>query len=380
MTNSVAPAERILTLCPSPSPCELPDSVLIVDDDLQTRRTIARILAEDERELDLAASHKAAVDRVRRRRFSLAICDVQLAGGSGIELACELKRLQPDLGILMVSDDDDPALAAVAAERGGAFSYLVKPFTPNELRINVCNTLLRCRLERSAAANEERLRGAVEERTRELTEAVNSLLASREATIHHLSKAVEMRDPTTHAHIDRIGEISALLARAAGWPAEEIELLRMAAPMHDVGKIGIPDRILLKPGPLTPRERREMERHTLIGREILTGSDSSLLNLAATIALTHHERFDGGGYPHRLRGEEIPVAGRIVAVADVFDALINDRVYRPALALEVAIGILKEGRGTQFDASILDALFDNLDAALAVQSARAARRSTRTGI
>ena len=137
--------------------------------------------------------------------------------------------------------------------------------------------------------------------------------------------------------------------------------------MHDVGKIGIPDRILLKPGPLTRGERTEMERHTVIGHEILSGSDSSLLNLAASIALTHHERVDGKGYPHHRRGDDIPEAGRIVAVADVFDALINDRVYRRALPLADAIKIMRRGRGKQFDATILDALLDHLDDALSVQ-------------
>lgn len=362
----------LLTLC-LPRPAEdHPDPILIVDDDPQMRRMIARILAEDGLEIDLAASMAAAIERVSRRRFALAICEVQFSAGIGIDLACELRSVQPDLGILMVSDDDDPLVAAAAAERGGACSYLVKPFTPNELRINVSNTLLRCRLERSATANEERLRQAVEERTQELRAAVRGLMASREATIRHLSKAVEMRDPTIHAHIDRIGEISALLARAVRWPEDKIELLRIAAPMHDVGKIGIPDRILLKPGALTACERAEMERHTLIGHEILSGSDSGLLNLAAMVALTHHERVDGKGYPHGLLGEEIPESGRIVAVADVFDALINDRVYRPALSLAQAKKIMRKGRGTQFDATILDALFDHLEEALSVQTAAAA--------
>jgi putative two-component system response regulator len=364
--EEVAPG-RVLTLCPPPPAPEHHDPILIVDDDARTRRMIARILAEDDHEIDLAASRRAAAERVTRRRFSLAICDVQFLGESGIDLACELRGIQSDLGILMVSDDDNPVLAAVAAERGGAFSYLVKPFTPNELRINVTNTLLRCRLERTAAATEGRLRQAVDERTRELQAAIAGLLASREATIRHLSKAVEMRDPTTHAHIDRIGEISALLAQAVGWPETEVELLRIAAPMHDVGKIGIPDRILLKPGPLSAQERAEMERHTVIGHEILSGSDSSLLNLAAAVALTHHERVDGRGYPHRLRGEEIPQAGRIVAVADVFDALVNDRVYRPALPLRDAIKMMRHGRGTQFDTTVLDALFERLDDALTLQ-------------
>jgi putative two-component system response regulator len=209
----------------------------------------------------------------------------------------------------------------------------VKPFTPNELRINVSNALLHRRLELNAAAHQQPLRQVVEERTRELRAAVRELESSREATIRHLAKAVEMRDPTTHAHIDRIGEISAVLARALRWPKDEVELLRIAALMHDVGKIAMADRILLKPGRLTPAERSEMQRHTTIGHEILSGSDSDLLNLAAAIALTHHERIDGTGYPQGLGGEQIPAAGLIVAVADAFDALINDRVYRKAASL-----------------------------------------------
>src|SRR5579862_1273607 len=366
--SSDGPAVDLLTLCGAADEHEHPDPILVIDDAPQIRRMIARILAEDDHEIELATFSKAALERVRRRRFALAICDIRSSEIGGIDLAHRLRMIQPDLGILMVSDDDNPRLAILAAERGGAFSYLVKPFTPNELRINVSNTLLRCRLERVASATEERLRHAVEERTQELQAAIAGLLASREATIRHLSKAVEMRDPTTHAHIDRIGEISALLARAVDWPESEIELLRIAAPMHDVGKFGIPDRILLKPGPLTAAERAEMERHTLIGHEILSGSDSELLSLAAVVALTHHERVDGRGYPRRLQEDQIPQAGRIVAVADVFDALINDRVYRPALPLRDAVKMMRHGRGTQFDAAVLDALFDHLDEALSVQT------------
>jgi putative two-component system response regulator len=347
---------------------EYRDRILIVDGDLHMRRRAARILADAEFEVDLAHSAKVALERATRMSFSLAICDVQLPDRFGLELAAELRATQPHLAILMVSAEDNPLVAATAAERVGAFSYLVKPFTPNELRINVSNALLHRRLERSAAAHQQSLKQVVDERTRELQAAVRELLSSREATIRHLAKAVEMRDPTTHAHIDRIGEISAVLARALRWPRDQVELLRIAAPMHDVGKIGIADRILLKSGPLTATERAEMECHTTIGHEILSGSDSELLNLAATIALTHHERVDGAGYPRGLHGEEIPEAGRIVAVADAFDALINDRVYRAAVPLPEAVRIMREGRGTQFDEVVLDALFDHLDEVLAVQA------------
>jgi len=335
--------------------------LLLVDDDPQIRRMGRHILAAEGHQLELAGSRDEALRAAAGSHFALAICDVYLGADCGIELAAQLRKLQPHLAILMVSGDDDPQVALRAAERGHALSYLVKPFTANELRINVANLLLQRQLELDADAHQEQLERAVEERTRELRQAIRELLVSREATIRHLARAVEMRDPNTHAHIDRIGETSALLARALGWPEAHAQLLRIAAPIHDVGKIGIPDRILLKPGPLTPAERAEMERHTTIGYRILAGSDSPLLRLAAVIALTHHERYDGTGYPNQLKGKEIPVAGRIVAVADVYDALVHDRVYRPALPLAEARRIMLEGRGTQFDPCVLDALLEHVD-------------------
>ena len=151
-----------------------------------------------------------------------------------------------------------------------------------------------------------------------------------------------------------------------GLPRDRVELLRIAAPMHDVGKIGIADRILLKAGDLTEQERGEMKRHTEIGHDLLSSSKSELMAMAAVIALTHHERFDGAGYPRGLAGEEIPIEGRIVAVADVFDALLSDRVYRPAFPLQEAVETMKRGRGTQFDPVILDALLENVDAMMLI--------------
>ncbi len=184
---------------------------------------------------------------------------------------------------------------------------------------------------------------------------------ARLETIKRLARAVETRDSETGGHIERIGEIAAVLAERLGLEAEQVELIRVSSPMHDVGKIGIADEVLLKPGALTAEERTLMERHAQIGHDILAGSHSEMLDMAALIALTHHERIDGTGYPQRLEGEEIPIEGRIVAVADVFDALTSDRVYRKAFGIEKAIEIMREGRGSQFDAAILDLLLENLD-------------------
>jgi putative two-component system response regulator len=160
-----------------------------------------------------------------------------------------------------------------------------------------------------------------------------------------------------------------LLARLLGWPEAEAELIRHASPMHDIGKVAIPDAILLKPGALDPAERKLMERHAEIGYEILSGSEAPLNVLAATIALTHHERIDGTGYPRGLSGEEIPIAGRIVAVADVFDALVSRRPYRPALSIAEATAIMRDARGDHVDAAILDVFLGNLDQVEAIRQA-----------
>jgi putative two-component system response regulator len=185
---------------------------------------------------------------------------------------------------------------------------------------------------------------------------------ARLETIKRLTRAVETRDPETGGHIERIGEFAAMLAQRLGLSADEVELIRVSSPMHDVGKIGIADEILLKPGPLTPEERSVMERHTKIGHDILAGSHSEILDMAALIALSHHERIDGRGYPLGLEADKIPLEGRIVAVADVFDALTSDRVYRPAFSTAKAIEIMREGRGTQFETQILDLLLGDLEA------------------
>jgi PAS domain S-box-containing protein len=198
-------------------------------------------------------------------------------------------------------------------------------------------------------------------------EAIDELRLSRQETVERLAKAIELHDSSTGQHVNRIGAIASFLGAKLDLDPDRVELLGAAAPMHDVGKIGTPDEILRKPGPLTAEERGEMERHTLIGYEILSQSKSALLRIAATIALTHHERFDGSGYPQGLSGEEIPLEGRITAVADVFDALLSDRCYRDAMPTAEAVELIREGRGTQFDPEIVDILVNDLDQALALR-------------
>jgi len=200
----------------------------------------------------------------------------------------------------------------------------------------------------------------VRERTTALQRAVASLDASQIETVRRLSRAVEFRDEDTGAHTARISALAARTGHSAGLDAERCGLIERASPLHDVGKVAIPDSVLLKPGPLTPAERSIVETHAEIGHRLLHGSDSAVLQLAATIALTHHEHYDGGGYPRGLAGESIPIEGRIVAIADVFDALTSDRVYRPAMTIDQAVVIMRNGRGTHFDPVLLELFLKDL--------------------
>jgi HD-GYP domain-containing protein (c-di-GMP phosphodiesterase class II) len=188
-----------------------------------------------------------------------------------------------------------------------------------------------------------------------LTASGHALRRSHEEMVRRLAAAAESRDASTGRHVERMSETCELIARQLDLEEPFCESIRAAGALHDIGKIGVPDAVLLKPGPLTDAERALMEQHAVIGHRILAGSGSELLDLAASIALTHHERFDGTGYPHGRAGDAIPIEGRIAAVADVFDALTSDRVYRHAFPLETAFEILRQGRGTQFDPVVLDA-------------------------
>jgi putative two-component system response regulator len=220
----------------------------------------------------------------------------------------------------------------------------------------------------------------VKERTAELWRAIASLeraekdlRLSREETVQRLAIAAEFRDDETAQHIQRMSRYCALLASSAGRDAEAADLIRVAALLHDVGKIGIPDSILLKREELTPEENTIMQQHCQIGYRILAGSESPLLKTAAQIVLTHHERVDGGGYPRGLKGHEIPFEGMVAAIADAFDALTSDRSYKRALPLGKAVDVMRASRDTQFDGPLLDAFLDVLDEALEIKDRYADR-------
>jgi putative two-component system response regulator len=334
--------------------------VLVVDDDAAVRRMICRILERAGHQCHQAADPVAARDLAQAHEFSLVTCDVNMPGGSGLDLVAELRQRHPDLAVVMVSGVDDPHTAATATKQG-AFGYVIKPFESNEILISAENALRRRELELENRAHRDELERLVARRTSELLDTVDrlshterSLRASQEEAIRRLAFAAEFRDPDTGAHISRMARTCELLAERSGLGTPRAEMIRIASPMHDIGKIGVADRILRKPGPLTESEWDEIRKHPVMGAEILAGSDSELLQLGALISLTHHERWDGCGYPHGLVGESIPVEGRIVALADVFDALTSPRPYKPAFALDHALDIMRDERGRHFDPTYLD--------------------------
>jgi putative two-component system response regulator len=279
----------------------------------------------------------------------------------------------------IMSAEDDRAVAEtdrMVLETGGAFEaeetlelagrhrtlLTVKfPYVNDEGRVVGVYGISRDITDRKQA---EELR---EELAGSQARAIEELRVSRQETVDRLALAIERHDAGTGVHIARMATVAAELGRLCGLDEERVLLLRAAAPMHDVGKVATPDAILRKPGPLTDEERAVMEQHTTIGHEILAGSDNELLRLAAEVALCHHERWDGRGYPRRLRGEETPLEARIVAVADVLDALLSDRSYRPAMNVGAAVALIRDGAGTQFDPDVVNRLLENLDRVLALR-------------
>ncbi|MEX0971781.1 MAG: HD domain-containing phosphohydrolase [Solirubrobacterales bacterium] len=347
--------------------------ILATDDRPEVLRLIERSLGE-RYECEFAASVEEARGKLSAAPFQLALCDIQMPRESGLVLVEEITRDHPRTAIVMATGVDDPEVAEHAF-RLGAHGYLIKPFWAGQLLITVANALRQHRLEISERKRHEALLGSAEEQSEalrhELIEvqrsAIVELQASRQETVERLARAIEMHDPETGHHVNRMASTAALLGAKLGLEPGRVLLLRTAAPMHDVGKIATPDSVLHKPGALTVSERKRMESHTVVGHRILCDSASELLSMAAEIALTHHEWFDGSGYPRGLSGEQIPLEGRIVAVADVFDALLSDRPYRAAMPVEEAVELIAAERGTHFDPAAADALLDNLDDALALR-------------
>lgn len=327
--------------------------ILIVDDESQIRDVIAAIVDLEGYSYSLAENAESAYEQLHQQNVDLLISDINMQGMDGMELLEIALKSFPDLAVIMVTGVDDRE-TAIKTLQMGAYGYVTKPFQANELIINISSALRRRQLELENRRHREELEILVKERTAEL-------FKSREESIHILSKAGEFRDDETAKHTIRMGRFSGKLAVLCGLSDKMAKNIRYAAPLHDVGKIGISDTILLKPGKLTYEEFEIMKTHAEIGYRILSESTSDVLSLGAEIALNHHEKFDGSGYPRGLIGDDIPISGRIAAVCDVFDALTSKRVYKEAMPIEKALDILKEGRENHFDPQVLDNFLANFD-------------------
>jgi putative two-component system response regulator len=291
----------------------------------------------------------------------LVIVDYMMPAPDGIEFIRRFREApgKAETPMLMVTADYEKEVRYRALE-SGATDFLTKPVDRTEFLSRVKNMLTLRRSHLVLANRAEAL--AVEVRN-----ATEMIYARERETILRLAKAAEFRDPETGAHILRMANYSCLIARNLELSADDQETLLQAAPMHDVGKLGTPDHILLKPGRLTVEEFEIMKRHAVIGHEILKDSASPVLQAAAQIALTHHEKYDGSGYPQGLVGAQIPVFGRIVAVADVFDALTSERPYKKAWELDQAQAYLLDGCGKHFDPACVDAFLYGWDDVLAIR-------------
>jgi len=268
--------------------------------------------------------------------------------------------------VIMVTGLTDEE-AREAALEAGADDFLSKPVDRTELRTRVRSHLKVKAFNDHMLNYQKELENEVASRTEQLRQALEQNKRASLETIHRLSRAAEYKDEDTGAHIVRMSHYSAAIAEKMGLKEKAVESILYAAPLHDIGKIGIPDRILLKPGKLDPDEWEIMKQHAAIGAGILKNSDSPEIRLAEVIASTHHEKWDGSGYPQGLAGDRIPLAGRIVAIADVFDALTSKRPYKPAFTSDKAFGIILEGQGRHFDPKVVDAFFALQDRMVAIR-------------
>lgn len=327
--------------------------ILLVDDTKTNIDVLIQALRNDYK-LGVALNGEKAVDYTRKNKPDLILLDILMPGMNGFEV-CEKLKEDPetrDIPIIFITAMDSSGDKSRGFEMG-AVDYIIKPFDITEVKARV-KTHLTLKIAQETLKNHNQLLDQkVQERTREL-EAIQFEILER------LGLATEYRDEDTGNHIKRMSRLCGLLGKAAGLTYKEYHILSRASTMHDVGKIGISDTILQKPGKLTDEEYEIMKTHTTIGAKLLSGSEYELLQKAEIIALTHHEKWDGTGYNQRLKGEEIPLFGRITCICDVFDALISERPYKKAWPVEQAFNEIRKGRGAHFDPSLVD-IFLNLE-------------------
>ncbi|MSV29680.1 MAG: response regulator [Bryobacterales bacterium] len=325
--------------------------ILVVDDEEPFRRLLCECLDGREFQVAAAPDGPTALKAIAEDPFDLVICDVNMPGMSGLDLLVEIGKGFPDAGAIMLTGCDDAGMA-VTAMRAGALDYIIKPAQPAEILDRVRHALARRNRTREKALHLFLLEETVSQRTVDLTRTLSSLNDASQATLGALVAALDARERETHAHSHRVSDYTVHLAELLGIEDEDLAVVQRGAMLHDIGKIGISDSILLKPGELTEEEWAEMKRHPRIGAWILEGVAS--LRPASSIVLAHHERFDGGGYPRNLAGGKIPPGARIFAVADSFDAMTSDRPYRKGANYNQARAEIVRNSGSQFDPAVVE--------------------------
>ena len=338
--------------------------ILVVDDEPANIRLLERILRREKYSLiETAGTAAEAIALAAAAAPDIVLLDLHLPDGNGIDVIRRLRELHRDAAPLVVvlTGDDAPWVKAEVLA-AGAKDFITKPFDTTEVSLRIRNLAdLRLMHKRLQDTNQE-LEIKVRERTADLE-------AARTEILERLAMAAEFRDDATGQHTRRVGGLAGDLARALGLAGDQVELITRAAPLHDVGKIAIPDHILLKPGPLDAEEMAVMRTHTTIGAKLLSGSRSPLINTAREVALHHHEHWNGGGYPAGVGGEEIPITGRIVALADFFDALSHDRPYRRRISASEVLRLIRDQRGKHFDPQLVDAFLDSVGTIITERSA-----------
>lgn len=326
-------------------------TILIVDDTPENIDVLGEILGRDYRIKFSVNGEKALKIARSEDQPDLILLDIEMPGMDGYEVCRQLKQHDgtKKIPVIFVTAKSEVEAEEMGFKIGGV-DYITKPISA---------PIVRERVKTHLALYDQNLvlEKKVQERTVQIRKALETIKGASLDTIRRLSKAAEYKDEDTGTHILRMSNYSAAVAGKMGLNEKTIESILYAAPMHDIGKIGIPDRILLKPGKLDPDEWEIMKQHTVNGGRILEGSDSEFIRLGRVIALTHHEKWDGNGYPKGLKGTQIPLIGRIVAVGDVFDALTSKRPYKKTLSLEKSYNIIGEGRESHFDPDVVDAFF-----------------------